>query len=693
VSVEALSWAFNLAPVPSDAGGKPNSACAFVLAGLANHAGPDGTAAFPSVDTLVRYTRLSERTVRTALDRLEAAGVIAPCAPEIVAAHIWRADRRPQGWNLDLSRVRDDLTDEDVTALERQFPGLRGRVLAARAAAGTPPDGVQPLGPAAAPVDNRPDGVQPLHPATGTGCNQRTNGVQLTQERGAAIAPEPSIEPSTKPPAAARAGTRETGPRAENPPGGGAPGEFFGALGPGWLLTARQRARLVPAVSDAVAAGWDPVALAAFVGANCAGVRSPYAILAARLSPGELPVPHEPAPRRKPWCGHCDPDTRFLLDERGLPADHPRRCPRCGPAPDRKHQARASGTSEESSWPRRQHVGAKRRLRCADGRARRASLVSVDGGASAVRAFLSHASEDKAGFVEPLARELAEMGVAPWLDIWEISPGDSLVKKLFEEGLDTVGAVIVVVSASSAAKPWVREELDASVVRRITGSMRLIPVWLDDAPIPAPLQHLVWISADRTSERIRSAAEQITDALYARDKRPAVAPPPAYTAAAAIPGLAQADSALLAVLIEEALDAEILIVNWPAARAKAEEQGMTPSAIDEAFAALQNRRYLKIRSIAGGPHTVELSTTAFRQGVDAVVPDAEVARRQVIATLVNNPLVGDRQAHELAALTGKPTLFVVQFLKQLGRQGDVQISQFLGGFSRITVSPTLRRLL
>ena len=128
-----------------------------------------------------------------------------------------------------------------------------------------------------------------------------------------------------------------------------------------------------------------------------------------------------------------------------------------------------------------------------------------------MRAFLSHASEDKEDFVEPLARELAEMGVAPWLDIWEIRPGDSLVRKLFEEGLDTVDAVIVVVSESSAAKPWVREELDAAVVRRITGTVRLIPVRLDDAPIPAPLRHLVWISADQTPEGIRSAAEQITD--------------------------------------------------------------------------------------------------------------------------------------------------------------------------------------
>lgn len=310
-----------------------------------------------------------------------------------------------------------------------------------------------------------------------------------------------------------------------------------------------------------------------------------------------------------------------------------------------------------------------------------------------MRAFLSHASEDKEDFVEPLARELAEMGVAPWLDIWEIRPGDSLVKKLFEEGLDTVDAVIVVISASSAAKAWVREELDAAVVRRITSSVRLIPVRLEGAPIPAPIQHLVWITADRTPEGIRKAAGEITDAVYARDKRPAVAPPPAYTTAAAIPGLTQSDSALLAILIEEVLAAEFLIVTWPVARVKAEERGMTPSAIDEAFAALENRRYLKVRSMAGGPHTVELSAAAFQKGIDAVVPGAEAARRQVIATLVNDPPAGDRQVHELAVLTGTPYLFVLQFLKQLERRGEVKVSEFLGGFSQITVSPTLQRLL
>ena len=65
MSVEAISSALNLAPVPANRGGQASSACKFVLVGLANHAGPDGTGAFPSVATLVRYTGLAERTVRS----------------------------------------------------------------------------------------------------------------------------------------------------------------------------------------------------------------------------------------------------------------------------------------------------------------------------------------------------------------------------------------------------------------------------------------------------------------------------------------------------------------------------------------------------------------------------------------------------------------------------------------------------
>ena len=75
------------------------------------------------------------------------------------------------------------------------------------------------------------------------------------------------------------------------------------------------------------------------------------------------------------------------------------------------------------------------------------------------------------------------------------------------------------------------------------------------------------------------------------------------------------------------------------------------------------------------------------------MPGAGEARRQIIAALVNDPPAGDRQVHDLAARVGKPLLFVLQFLKQLEEEGDVQVSQGLGGVSRVRVSPTLQRRL
>jgi len=185
VSVEAISWALNLASVPADRGGQPSSTCKFVLVGLANHAGPDGTGAFPSVATLVRYTSLSERTVRTWLDRLESEGIIRPCDPDIVAARIKCADRRsprlgprPQpGSAATWTSPARPLRVVRPPSAGRGSPPSGGPIWKA------PPNGVQPPHPAR-PMDHE---VQRLHPAAGTRCNQRTDGVQPPRPRGAPV--------------------------------------------------------------------------------------------------------------------------------------------------------------------------------------------------------------------------------------------------------------------------------------------------------------------------------------------------------------------------------------------------------------------------------------------------------------------------------------------------------------------------
>src|SRR5262249_45603958 len=95
-------------------------------------------------------------------------GITSPCDPGIVAARIKRADRRPQGWDLNLSLVRHDLDDATVAVLERQFPGLGARLApAAESGADDQVDGVHsphPVVTCSEAVDNWPNGVQHLHP-------------------------------------------------------------------------------------------------------------------------------------------------------------------------------------------------------------------------------------------------------------------------------------------------------------------------------------------------------------------------------------------------------------------------------------------------------------------------------------------------------------------------------------------------
>lgn len=163
MSIEAINWVLNYAPIPSDR--RDASSLTMVLVGLANHADPDGRNAFPAVSTLVRYSRLSESTVRRSLDALHDLDLIAPSDPTIIAAYIKRADRRPQGWDL---------------AIHLGYP-------------------------------QEQDGVSPRHPAVAHGVSTRPNGVSPRPERGVTVTPEPSlIHPRNHP-------ARERAPEARSP--------------------------------------------------------------------------------------------------------------------------------------------------------------------------------------------------------------------------------------------------------------------------------------------------------------------------------------------------------------------------------------------------------------------------------------------------------------------------------------------
>lgn len=308
--------------------------------------------------------------------------------------------------------------------------------------------------------------------------------------------------------------------------------------------------------------------------------------------------------------------------------------------------------------------------------------------------FLSHASEDKARFVVAFAEKLRANGVDVWLDKWEILPGDSLVDKIFEEGLKNAAAVIVVISTSSVGKPWVREELNVGVVKRIEKGTRLIPVIIDDVPIPEALTNTVWERiADLTSYEPELA--RVVAAIFGVRSKPPLGPVPAFAQSeVGIAGLQKQDVAVLRLFCDAALEQDHMfsVQTEPTAIAAA-TLGIAREQFLESAAILAEHYFLeKARVMAPVPPYYSVTLQGLDQYFDAFVPDYRGTCAAIVSLIVNE---AKRSAREIADALGHPKLVTVEHvLDVLSNNGLVQISKVSPRHTSVSdVSPRLRRVL
>src|SRR6185437_7074081 len=93
-------------------------------------------------------------------------------------------------------------------------------------------------------------------------------------------------------------------------------------------------------------------------------------------------------------------------------------------------------------------------------------------------AFISHASEDKQLFVEPLVAELQRHNLRIWFDKFTLHVGSSL-RESIDDGLANSRYGVVVLSHSFFAKNWPQKELNGLFARQVNGSNVILPVWHD----------------------------------------------------------------------------------------------------------------------------------------------------------------------------------------------------------------------
>src|SRR6266702_2239067 len=90
--------------------------------------------------------------------------------------------------------------------------------------------------------------------------------------------------------------------------------------------------------------------------------------------------------------------------------------------------------------------------------------------------FISHASEDKKEFVEPLAYQLQALGLSVWYDDFSLKIGDSL-RESIDRGLANSSYGLVVLSPDFFRKNWPQRELGALFALQDPRGKIILPVW------------------------------------------------------------------------------------------------------------------------------------------------------------------------------------------------------------------------
>lgn len=76
-----------------------------------------------------------------------------------------------------------------------------------------------------------------------------------------------------------------------------------------------------------------------------------------------------------------------------------------------------------------------------------------------VLVFISHSSEDKESFIEPLVTDLENCYINVWLDKRKILPGDNLRQSIFRDGLDKADIALIFFTKQSLKSSWVDKEI------------------------------------------------------------------------------------------------------------------------------------------------------------------------------------------------------------------------------------------
>ncbi|MFQ6027020.1 MAG: toll/interleukin-1 receptor domain-containing protein [Dehalococcoidia bacterium] len=298
------------------------------------------------------------------------------------------------------------------------------------------------------------------------------------------------------------------------------------------------------------------------------------------------------------------------------------------------------------------------------------------------KVFISHASEDKDKFVIAFATKLRNHGIAAWVDWWEILPGNSIIDKIFEEGLKEAIAVIVVLSKVSVQKPWVKEELNTAVVKKISQHTKLIPVVIDDWDIPEALHSTVWQKISNL-DSYENELDQIVKAIYGQYNRPPLGPTPTYAQieVTALPGLTPTDTLALKLLCERSMETGSAFLNTNAIDESITKSSMSEPEFLDSLEILNEGYLIELTLHYGNARSLKITDFGFESYAEVYLPGFEKLRDDVLIASINLDLKTNEQ---IATHFDSSLILIDYILDILASKNLIRVARYMGGSATIT---------
>ena len=296
--------------------------------------------------------------------------------------------------------------------------------------------------------------------------------------------------------------------------------------------------------------------------------------------------------------------------------------------------------------------------------------------------FVAHSKDDGNRFVEPLsiAFKRAEMEVVE--SAWQLAARDSLIDRIFLEGLKGADAFLLVLSRFTISHDWVRHEVEESVVERITDLTPLIVLVLDDVALPAGISDDVpvfYMESPGDMVELSSLVQELGPILQRRGSGGS-SHVGEDEGGLRVPGLTGTESTLLALSCRSAIENDSFLVKAEDVSRLAEPLVLDSESFRLALETLNAAGHVKVKRANGGQVSVmEIQRESFGVYMRQVLEDMN----EIVADLATEIIGGVRDNQTLVERFELPPLVVTYLLDDLDAKGQITVIRQMKGNRRI----------